>query len=63
MFAAMPIRAQDPPEKRPVPEYDGRDEPTTAGDVLIWVPRILVSPLFGWAMKFFPLFKFGVGDA
>lgn len=33
--------------KRAVPDYDGRgDEPTTAGDVLLWVPRILLSPLY-----------------
>lgn len=34
-------------EKRPVPDYDNRgDEPTTAGDVLIWVPRVALSPLY-----------------
>src|SRR5262245_49049150 len=33
--------------KRDVPDYDGRgDPPTTAGDVLIWVPRVAVSPLY-----------------
>jgi hypothetical protein len=32
---------------RPVPDYDGRgSDPTTAGDVLIWVPRVLLSPLY-----------------
>lgn len=40
-----------PPEKaraikRPLPDYDGRPEPTTAGDVLLWVPRLVVSPLY-----------------
>ncbi len=31
-----------PGEKRPVPNYDGREAPaTTAGDVLIWVPRTI----------------------
>jgi hypothetical protein len=40
-------RAQEPPEPRPVPDYDGRgEEPTTAGDVALWVPRILLSPLY-----------------
>ena len=46
-----------------MPDYDGRgDEPTTAGDVLIWVPRVLLSPLYfvsefvvrrplGWAIS------------
>lgn len=34
-------------EERAVPDYDGRgDDPTTAGDVLIWVPRVLFSPLY-----------------
>ncbi len=33
--------------KRKLPDYDGRgDEPTTAGDVLIWVPRVVLSPLY-----------------
>jgi hypothetical protein len=30
-----------------VPDYDARgDEPTTAGDVMLWVPRVIVSPLY-----------------
>jgi hypothetical protein len=34
-------------EPRPVPDYDGRgQEPTTAGDVALWVPRIVLSPLY-----------------
>jgi hypothetical protein len=34
-------------DERPVPDYDGRgDEPTTAGDVLLWIPRIVLSPLY-----------------
>jgi hypothetical protein len=42
--AQPPISAD---EKRPVPNYDGREEePTDAGDVLIWVPRIVLSPLY-----------------
>ena len=33
--------------KRAVPDYDGRgDEPTTAGDAALWVPRIVLSPLY-----------------
>lgn len=32
---------------RPMPDYDGRGTPrTTAGDVLLWIPRILFSPLY-----------------
>jgi hypothetical protein len=43
--------AADPPidagEKRPVPDYDGRgDDPTTAGDVLIWIPRGIFYPVY-----------------
>jgi Omp85 superfamily domain len=49
--------------KRAVPDYDGRgDEPTNAGDILIWVPRVVLSPLYfvsefvvrrplGWAIS------------
>lgn len=38
------VRADD---KRDVPDYDNRgDEPTDAGDVLIWVPRIVFSPVY-----------------
>lgn len=33
--------------KRALPDYDGRgDPPTTAGDVALWVPRVLLSPLY-----------------
>ncbi len=32
-------------EKRNLPDYDGRGKPpTTAGDVLIWIPRVLLAP-------------------
>jgi hypothetical protein len=42
-----PIPPEASDEKRPLPDYDQRgDDPTTAGDVLIWVPRILLSPLY-----------------
>jgi hypothetical protein len=42
--ASAPIAAD---EKRKLPDYDGRgDDPTTAGDVLIWVPRVVLSPLY-----------------
>lgn len=44
---AVPQRAAaEDNEKRPVPDYDGREEPTTAGDVLIWIPRIVLSPFY-----------------
>lgn len=46
LLGAPRARAQEP-APRPVPDYDGRgDEPTTAGDVALWVPRILLSPLY-----------------
>ncbi len=33
--------------KRAAPDYDGRgEEPTTAGDVALWIPRIILSPLY-----------------
>lgn len=35
----------EPSEERRVPDYDGRGgEPTTAGDVALWVPRIVLFP-------------------
>ncbi|MEM9194718.1 MAG: hypothetical protein AAGF12_36400, partial [Myxococcota bacterium] len=40
-----PNRANDGP-RREVPNYDGREDYTTAGEVLLWIPRILVSPLY-----------------
>ncbi len=36
----------DSDEKRKVPDYDGRPETTSAGDVLIWVPRVVLSPAY-----------------
>lgn len=49
---SIPFRDAAPPStafppKRAVPDYDGRGpEPTTAGDVLLWIPRILVAPFY-----------------
>jgi hypothetical protein len=40
------VHAEPDAPKREVPDYDGRPEPTTAGDVLLWVPRIVLSPLY-----------------
>jgi hypothetical protein len=53
-IALLPLGAQadgahaDPPSpKREVPDYDGRShEPTTAGDVALWVPRVVLSPIY-----------------
>jgi hypothetical protein len=34
-------------DKRELPDYDGREPPpTTVGDVLLWVPRIILFPLY-----------------
>lgn len=44
LMAASGARADDP--KRAVPDYDGRAEPTSAGEVLLWIPRVILSPLY-----------------
>lgn len=37
----------DEPEKRPVPDYDGRGkQPSSPGQKALWVPRLLLSPLY-----------------
>ncbi|WP_437543523.1 BamA/TamA family outer membrane protein [Sorangium sp. So ce367] len=42
--AAAPLA---PGAKRPVPDYDGRpDEATSAGDALLWVPRVVFFPAY-----------------
>jgi hypothetical protein len=44
---AQQQQRQPPSPKRPVPDYSGRGpEPTTAGDVALWVPRVVLSPLY-----------------
>jgi hypothetical protein len=41
----VPSGASSP--RRDVPDYGGRGpEPTTAGEVALWVPRVLLSPLY-----------------
>jgi hypothetical protein len=43
---ATPGAAADEP-KRPVPDYDGRPPPpASGGEVLLWVPRVVVYPLY-----------------
>lgn len=57
--AAPPAPAPAPPEpapppkkeapespKRHLPDYDGREEPTTAGDALLWIPRVVFFPAY-----------------
>lgn len=42
--ALEPARAQ---EERPVPDYDGReDPPPDAGEVVLWVPRVVLYPVY-----------------
>lgn len=44
---AAPAAVADDPPKRPTPDYDGRAEPgATPGEVLVWVPRIIVYPVY-----------------
>jgi hypothetical protein len=42
---AHPARAAEP-EKRPVPDYDGRGNPQPPGRKALWLPRILLSPAY-----------------
>jgi hypothetical protein len=43
----LPEPSAPPGVKRPRPDYDGRgDPPLSAGDVLIWIPRSLLFPLY-----------------
>jgi hypothetical protein len=46
--AAAPGTPETPPSpKRPLPDYDGSGpQPTTPGEVFLWIPRILLSPLY-----------------
>ena len=42
-----PAAADGVTPNRTVPDYDNRgEEPTTAGDVAVWVPRVLLAPLY-----------------
>lgn len=42
----LPPRSAPPGTERPLPDYRNRpDEPLTAGDILIWVPRGLLYPI------------------
>jgi len=45
--ATAPSASTETPSERPVPNYRGREPPpTTAGDVLIWVPRVILFPVY-----------------
>jgi len=46
LLVCAAAHADDVP-KRPTPDYSGRGpEPTTPGDVLIWVPRVIFAPVY-----------------
>ena len=41
------LYADEPSPKRQAPDYSGRPpEPATAGEVALWVPRVVLSPLY-----------------
>lgn len=42
--SAAPPRGQE--DERPVPDYDGRPDPTSFGDGALWVPRVVLFPLY-----------------
>jgi hypothetical protein len=46
--SSSPVAPSPPPSsKRTMPDYDGRGpRPTTAGEVALWGPRVLLSPLY-----------------
>jgi hypothetical protein len=44
LMAASVARADLP--KRELPDYDGRPDTTTTGEALLWIPRVIVSPLY-----------------
>jgi hypothetical protein len=45
--AAEPVQPPiDSDAERPKPNYDGKEDETSAGEVLLWVPRVLLSPLY-----------------
>ena len=41
-----PPTGRGPDDTREAPDYDGRSEPTTVGDVALWVPRVVLFPLY-----------------
>jgi Omp85 superfamily domain len=44
LMAASVARADLP--KRELPDYDGRPDTTSVGEALLWVPRVILSPLY-----------------
>jgi hypothetical protein len=47
VLVALSASASASPKKRELPDYDGRGgSATTTGDVLLWVPRVVLFPLY-----------------
>lgn len=44
-----PASGRGPGEERELPDYDGREEPSSVGSALLWVPRVLLFP--AWAVS------------
>lgn len=44
LMAAGVARAET--SERELPDYDGRPDTTTTGEVLLWIPRVILSPLY-----------------
>src|SRR5687768_323196 len=42
----LPLEGLDPGDKRPRQDYDGRPDEVTAGEVALWIPRILFFPAY-----------------
>ncbi|MEI9936543.1 MAG: hypothetical protein WDO69_04890 [Pseudomonadota bacterium] len=49
LWTRTPTASAESQPERSLPDYDGRGgrgQPTTPGDVALWVPRVLVSPVY-----------------
>jgi hypothetical protein len=46
VLLSRPVLAEEAPPTRELPDYAGREDRTSAGEVLLWVPRIALSPLY-----------------
>jgi hypothetical protein len=44
--AAAPEATRGPDDRRAPPDYDGRESPTSVGEALLWVPRVLLFPVY-----------------
>jgi hypothetical protein len=44
--AAAAEAARGPEQERALPDYEGREQPTSAGRALLWVPRVVLFPVY-----------------